>query len=324
MVKRRSTAVPLMLAFASMALCPTALLSGCGRQPSQTARVQPPDERVAVMLTDAQGVVVTVEGRPERIVSAAPTMTEILFALGVGERVVAVTDHCNYPPEASALDRIGGWWTPSTERVLAAQPDLVISSRGNPPDFINAVRSADIPVFTTDPQTLDDIFAAIRHIGVLIGESEAGEELVTQMKARLEAVAAQIEDVPAQARPTVFMVLQVVPLWTAGAGTFQDDAMRAAGGRNIAADVEGFGAHGIESLLAKDPDLLLLSTMDDDPERMKREVRATSGLRHLSAVKSGRMIVLEADPIMRPGPRTVEAVEAMAAAFYPERFGTPH
>ena len=283
----------------------------------------PPDEAAAVTLTDAQGVVVTVEGRPKRIVSAAPTVTEILFALGAGERVVAATDQCNYPPEASALTRIGGFWTPSTESVLAARPDLVIGSRGNPPDFISALRSADIPVFTIDPQTLDDIFATIEHVALLIGEAEAGDQLVAQMKGHLAAAADRIRDVPEQSRPTAFLVLQVVPLWTAGWGTFQDDAIRAAGGRNIAGDIEGFRAYGTESLLAKDPDFLLLSTMDDDPERMKREILATSGLRHLSAVRGDHMIVLDADPIMRPGPRIVEAVEAMAAAFYPERFGTP-
>lgn len=303
-------------------LCLSAALCGCGRPPAEQAHTRSPDEAVVVMLTDAQGVAVTVEGRPKRIVSAAPTVTEILFALGAGERVVAVTDQCNYPPEASALDRIGGFWTPSTERVVAAQPDLVIGSRGNPPDFISALRGSGVPVFTIDPQTLEGIFSTIRHISLLIGEAEAGDALVSQMEGRLEAVAERIGAVPEGARPTAFMVLQVVPLWTAGAGTFQDDAMRAAGCRNIAADVDGFGSYATESLLARDPDFLLLSTMDDDPERMKREVLATSGLRHLSAVRDDHVLVLDADPIMRPGPRIVEAVETMAAAFYPERFGT--
>jgi iron complex transport system substrate-binding protein len=299
-----------------------ALLPGCSRKPAEQVHVQPVQSVIAVTLTDAQGVVVTVEGRPERIVSAAPTVTEILFALGAGERVVAVTDQCNYPAEASARDRVGGFWTLNIESVLAARPDLVIGSRGNPQDVISAVRSADMPVFTIDPQTLDDIYAAIRHVALLIGEVEAGEELIADMEDRLATVAERIGGVPDDARPTAFMVLQVVPLWTAGSGTFQDDAIRAAGGRNTAGDVEGFRGYGTESLLARDPDFLLLSTMNGDPERMKREVLATSGLRHLSAVRNDHMIVLDADPIMRPGPRIVDAVEAMAAVFYPERFET--
>ncbi len=322
MLKQRPKTVLLSLACAATQLWLTVLLSGCGRPPAEKAHVGSAEEAVVVMLTDAQGVVVTVEGRPKRIVSAAPTVTEILFALGAGERVVAVTDQCNYPAEAASRERIGGFFTPSTERVLAGQPDLVIGSRGNPPDFIGALRSADIPVFTIDPQTLDDIFATIRQIALLIGEAEAGDKLVAQMKGRLAAVADRIGDVPEESRPTAFIVLQVVPLWTAGSGTFQDDAIRAAGGRNIAGDIEGFRAYGTESLLARDPDFLLLSTMDGDSERMKREVLVTSGLRHLSAVRNDCMLVLEADPIMRPGPRIVEAVEAMAAAFYRERFGT--
>jgi len=117
-------------------------------------------------------------------------------------------------------------------------------------------------------------------------------------------------------------VLQLAPLWTAGSGTFQDDAIRVAGGRNIAARREGFAGFGTESLLAADPDFLLLSTMEGDPDRMRREVLANASLRRLSAVREGRVLVLEADPVMRPGPRIVEAVEAMARGFYPERFGS--
>lgn len=287
-----------------------------GKDAAQTAGGFP------VVLRDAQGVDVVVEARPERIVSSAPVVTEILFALGAGDRVVAVTDHCNYPAEAVGRPKIGGFRTPSTERTLGARPNLVIGSRGNPPDFVSAVRRSECPVFTIDPKTLDDIFAVIGQIAQVIGEPEAGQRLVGGMRGRVDAVAARVSDVPEEERPTAFILLQVTPVWTAGSGTFQDDAMRAAGGRNIAREMKGFRAFSTESLLAADPDFLLLSTMEGDPDRMKREVVASPALRRLSAVQGDGIVLLEADPIMRPGPRIVEAVEAMAEAFYPERLSS--
>jgi len=141
------------------------------------------------------------------------------------------------------------------------------------------------------------------------------------MRERLDAVAARVSDVPEEERPTAFILLQVTPVWTAGSGTFQDDAIRAAGARNIAGQVKGFRAFSTESLVAADPDFLLLSTMQGDPQRMKREVVASPALRRLSAVQGDGIVLLEADPIMRAGPRIVEAVEAMVSAFYPKRFG---
>lgn len=273
-----------------------------------------------MVLTDAQGVQVTITSRPARIVSAAPAVTEILFALGAGDRVAAVSDQCNYPAETARLPKIGGFWTPSVERVLGARPDLVIGSRGNPPDFVSALRRSGVPVVTVDPKMLADIFSSIRQVSEMIGDKEAGERLVEAMQARLEAVAKAIADTPEEKRPTAFLMIQVMPPWTAGSGTFQGDAIRAAGGRNIAADLRGFAAYSTESLVAKNPDFLLLSTMDGDRERMKRDVLASSPLRQLSAVKSGHMVVLDSDPLMRAGPRIVDAVEQMARAFYPTRF----
>ncbi len=303
-----------------------ALAIGCGGQTaprSQRATQGPAAPGFPVTMEDAQGVSVTVERRPERIVSAAPVVTEILFAVGAGNRVVAVSDQCNYPPEVKQLPRIGGFFSPSVERALAARPDLVVGSRGNPPDFLAAMRGSGCPVYTIDPKTLDDIYDVIGKVSRLVGEEESGERLVAEMKARLAAVAAKLKDVPESRRPTAFIFLQVEPIWTAGAGTFQDDAIRAAGARNAAGRLHGFTAFGGESLMAADPDYIILSTMDGDPDRMKREVTANPVYRELSAVKAGRIIVLDGDEIMRPGPRVVDAVEALARELYPERFSQP-
>ncbi len=274
-----------------------------------------------VTITDARGVAVRVDKRPARIVSTAPVVTEILFAVGAGDRVVAVTNQCNYPPEVTKLPRVGGFFSPSAEKVLAATPDLVIGSRGNPPEFLSAVHASGCPVFTVDPRTLDDIYSAVRQIARLAGMPDGGEGTVTGMQGRLAAVAGKLRDIAEDRRPTAFIFLQVDPIWTAGADTFQDGVIRAAGARNTAGKLESFTAFPSESLIAADPDYLILSTMEGDPEAMVREVASNPVYQRLFAVKKGHLIVLDADVIMRPGPRVVEAVETMAKCFYPDRFG---
>ena len=317
--RRRSCALRRCLAVAAALLALAA--AGCRSREAVETGGDSSEQGFPVAIEDAQRVRVRVEVRPTRIVSAAPTVTEILFALGAGDRVVAATDQCDYPSEAAGLPRIGGFWTPSVEKVIGARPDLVIGQRGNPPDFVETLRKSGVPVFTIDPQTLEDIYAAIQDVARLIGDVGGGDELCAQMAARLAGVSDTIADIPEEERRTAFLVLQVMPPWTAGAGTFQDDAIRAAGGRNVASNIRGFSAYSVESLVAQDPDFLLLSTMEGDPERMKRDVLTSASLRHLSAVRKGRLVVLEADPLMRAGPRIVDAVEAMARAFYPDRFG---
>jgi iron complex transport system substrate-binding protein len=273
-----------------------------------------------VVMTDAQGVKVTVPTRPKRIVSTSPAVTEMLFALGAGDRVVGVTEQCDYPAGVSGRRKIGGFWTPSVERVLGANPDLVIGQRGNPPDFVKVLRKSGVPVFTTDPKTMEGIFAAIRQVATVTGEASEGEKLIGTMEARLAPVRERVGRIPQNERKTAFLVLQVSPLWTAGSGTFLDDAIQAAGARNVAHGVSGWRAFGTESLLVADPDFIIASTMEGAPERMRDEIVANAVLKRLTAVKEDRVLLLEADPLLRAGPRIVEAVETMARAFYPARF----
>jgi iron complex transport system substrate-binding protein len=283
----------------------------------------PIGEGFPVVLADAQGVEVRIDRRPERIVSTAPNVTEILFALGVGGRVVAVTDQCKYPAEAARLPRIGGFWTPSAEKAMGARPDLVIGSRGNPSEFLSALRASGCPVFTIDPKTLGDIFEAIQQVAQIIGEPRERDSLISSMQGRLDTIASRLADVPEARRPSAFILLEVSSLYTAGSGTFLDEAIRAAGGRNIAGHLKEYRPFSMETLVATNPDFLLLSAMEGDPERMARELRANPALRRLGAARGGGIILLDADVISRPGPRVVEAVEAMAQAFYPEFFTQP-
>jgi iron complex transport system substrate-binding protein len=298
-------------------------LAGCGQTPTPTRAKTTPAAGFPLTLTDAQGVSVTLPVRPERIVSVSPTITEMLFAIGAGDRVVAVTNQCDYPPEVKRLNKVGLWFTPSAEKALGARPDLVIGQQGNPPEFIGALRKSGCPVFTTlEPVSLADIHAQLRRLGQLTGARDGAERVIARMQQRLAAVERRIAEVPEDRRPTAFIFLQIGPVWTAGSGTFQDEAIGAAGARNAGSRVKGFKEFSLEHLVAADPDFLLVATMTGDPDMMKRQVLSHSVLKRLTAVRRGRLVMLEEDEIMRAGPRIVSAIEAMAKAFYPGRFSS--
>lgn len=316
-MERRPRLIAMLLA---LTLAGAVALGGCSRKPDRARSAAGGSDGFPVTVRDAQGTAVTVAQRPRRIASLAPTVTEILFAIGAGDRVVAVAEPADYPPEAARRPRLGGWFTPSAEKTLAAEPDLVVASRGNPPEFLATLRKSGCVVFAVDPRSLEAITTTIRDIGRLVGAQEGAERAVARMREHLDSVARRIGDVPDSRRPTAFLIVGINPVWTAGSETFQDDALRAAGAHNVGADRAGFHPFGTESLLAADPDYLVVSTMEGAPDRMKQQVLADPALRRLTAAREGRIVVLEANHIMRPGPRLVYAVEAMARAFYPDRF----
>jgi iron complex transport system substrate-binding protein len=182
-----------LLAIVAVVTAAAVCAGGAAEQPEATSSG---GGAFPVVMLDAQGVEVTVPTRPERIVSTSPTVTEMLFALGAGDRVVGVTEQCDYPTEVDGLRRVGGFWTPSVERVLGANPDIVIAQRGNPPDFVKVLRKSGVPVFTIDPKTMAGIHAAIRQVATMIGDADEGEKLIDTMETRLAAVRERVGRVP--------------------------------------------------------------------------------------------------------------------------------
>lgn len=308
---------------AALLLLSLLAFAGCGRAPQPSASKVDSRDGFPIIVTDAQHILVTVPRRPQRILSASPTVTEMLFAMGAGERVVAVTDQCNYPAQVRRLPKIGLWFTPSAEKALGARPDLILGQQGNPPEFTGALRKAGLPVFTiAEPTGLATIYADLHQLGQLTGCEAGAEKVIAGMQQRLARIKKRTAEVSGSKRPSAFIFLQIGPVWTAGTGTFQDEAIRAAGARNAGSRVKGFKEFSNEWLLAADPDFLLVATMGSDPGAMKRQVLSNPVLKCLTAAREGRLVVLNDDEIMRPGPRIVNGIEAMARAFYPDRFSS--
>jgi len=286
------------------------LIFGCAAprgRPQPTNRARVPGFPVTV--TDALGKRVTVQQPPRRIVSLAPNTTEILFALGLGQRVVGVSDDSNYPPAAASKRKLGGVAVPSLERIVALAPDLAVGNRLNPRAVLEKLRASRIPVYAADPQTVEQVFDTTQVIGKLTRTVIRADRLARDLRARVRRIQQQAGS--KGARPSVLFLLSDQPPWVAGRETFVDDLIRIAGGRNVANDVKGFAALSLESLTLRSPDLILVGMMVPAADAVRR-MRRLPGLSSTAAARHGRIYALNPDLVLRPGPRVVQGLEEMA------------
>lgn len=266
-------------------------------------------------VTDDAGREVVVASRPERIVSIAPSTTEILFALGLDDRVVGVDDYSDFPPAAAAKPRLGGMVDPDLEPLVATTPDLVLATGLQTETVVPALEELGIPVAVIDPGTVDEVFAGIALVGRITGGEAAAAELACKMRHRIDAIAARVAGAP---QPRVFFELSP-DLYTAGPGSYVDDLITRAGGSNVAADAgTEWPQLGLEALVAGDPEVILLA--DEEAGVTPEQVRARPGWHAIGAVVDGRIVAVDPDLTNRPGPRVVDGLEAIARALHPDRF----
>jgi iron complex transport system substrate-binding protein len=267
---------------------------------------------------DEVGRKVSLEGMPRRIVSVAPNVTEILFALGLGERVVGVSTYCQFPPEAQKKEKIGGYINPSLEKIIALRPDLVIgAAEGDLKNFVERLAALGIPVYIINPQDVAGVTHSIENIGAVTFQAQGAERMAGAMRAQIQAIQKRIQGLP---RPRVLHVLSVDPLISAGKKTFVNDLIRLSGGRNIAEKATArYPRFSMEEIIRQDPEIIILSSMrSQDP--MKADRKWWDRWQNIAAVRFGRIYVLDADLIHRPSPRIVQGLEKMARVIHPEAF----
>ena len=288
-------------------VCLLACVAAAMLPPSVTARV----------LTDHIGRRVEVPDQPRRIVSLAPNLTETLFALGLGDRVVGVSDFCDFPPEARSKPKVGGVINPSVEAVVSLKPDLVLISReGNRRETMMALERLRISVFAVSAERLGDVFRLIRDVAATAGVAARGEALAD----RLEQQAAEIEAAvrPYQPRRVVLLVW-LHPIISVGRGSFLDDLLRRTGAVSISAGSAQPWPHlSVEQVVRSNPEFLLVPRSPGfAPTR--EQLLGLPGWRELPAVQQGRIIYLPWE-VERPGPRLVEMQRRLAGALHPEAF----
>ncbi|NOX61823.1 MAG: cobalamin-binding protein [Chloroflexi bacterium] len=274
-------------------------------------------------LTDGLGREVTIEQKPQRIVSLAPSNSEMLFALGLNESVVGVTKYCDYPPQACENKEIIGGFSAksiSVETILALEPDLVVAAGQIHQPIIEAMEQQDIPIIALTARTFDDVYANIEILGRLTEREDKAAQLTTDMRARVEAVTSKTEPIQEEERLTVFWEVWDEPLMTAGPGTFIGQMIELAGGVNIFDDMEeDYPKISAEEVIRRNPAVILGPDSHGDkltPEQLAQR----PGWGEIQAVQKGRIHLIDGDIVSRPGPRLAQGLEEVARALYPDLF----
>jgi iron complex transport system substrate-binding protein len=240
-----------------------------------------------------------------------------LFALGLGDKVVGVTDWCDYPPEALNKTKVGGFATPSVEKIVALNPDLILAKEGNPIEVINTLAGLGLTVFGIKTTDLDDLLNDIRRVGEITDKELEAAAVTSEMASKIQAVTNRTEEL--EVRPRVFYIIWHDPLWTAGAGTFIHELIEKGGGVNIFQNLTGHTTIGIEEVIALNPEIIISSEW---PAVYEWALNATE-LAITSAGQTGRIFTLDDALVQRPGPRLVRGLEWFAHFIHPEIFEKP-
>ena len=272
----------------------------------------------SVRVRDETGRTVEMPQAAQRIVSLAPNLTETLFALGLGDRVVGDTDFCDYPPEARAKSHVGGPVNPNLEEIAKLHPDLVLATRAiNRQETVRGLEQLRIPVYATDPRNVEQVLASTARLGELLGAGDRGKAVVADLRRRLGDLAMRLAGL---APANVFFVVWQDPTITVGRNTFLADALLRAGARSVIDAPQDWPNINLEAVVRLRPEYLIYSS--DDPGQIRHEIdelHSRPGWRDLDAVRSGRIIVVS-EAISHPSPRLVDAIEQLAHALHPERF----
>lgn len=259
--------------------------------------------------------------QPQRIISLAPNITEILYSLGLGDRVVGVTRYCDFPEEAKEKEKVGGLVDFNPEKIQALEPDLIIGFRGNPIRLLDKLRQLGFPVFILDTgKSLEDLFSKIKKIGQLTGATREADELVRGLETKRLQVDRALTGV--QSVPPVFLALPGQKFWTCGRDNFLHDLIVRARGRNIAAQMPRQWLRlNPEHLLLENPAVIVLLARDEaDFERAREWYLRHPHLQPIKAIREKRLFYLQENLASRFGPRLLEAYAQLASFLHPERF----
>ncbi len=274
----------------------------------------------SITVTDQMGREVVIDGIPQSIVSLSPSNTEIAFALGLAERIVGVTEYCNYPPEAQEKEIIGGFATPNIERIVELEPDLVLASTIHE-EAVTRFEALGIPVLVIESASLAELLDNISLIAELTGATGKGDVLTASMQSRISAVERQVASIPEADRVRVYYEVYSDPLMSAGRPAFINEIISLAGGINIFADLdESYPQISAEVVAERQPHVILFPDYHGTAELVLESMVNRPGWSAIPAVTARKVFSASDDVFARPGPRVVEAVEEAARLFYPDLF----
>lgn len=291
-----------------------------GEQPAnkQTGEEEPQENvepsYYPITIVDDSGNEVILEEEPTKIASAAPSNTEIIYALGAENKLVGVTEHCNYPEAALDIEKIGGYNTPNIEKLIELETDLLIA--GYVTDEVKTqLEESGIKVIMIIPSDLESVYKSIETIGKALNKEESAASLVDDMRYKQQDIVERVSNCDLK---RVFYEVWHEPLMSSGPGSFMDEMITLVKGKNIAGDAESaYAEYSLEKLIEKDPQVYITA---DDGFKTIEDVKAREGYENISAIKDDRIYFLNEDIITTPGPRIIEALESVARAVHPESF----
>ena len=319
-MQARHIVIMLLLLAAAAALC------GCASPTPAPTPTAAPAAQYPMTIVDDFGRTATLQKVPERIVSLSPANTEILFDLGVGGKVVGVTDFCDYPAEVKNITRVSGFNGISYEKIAAANPDLIFCEDIVGEEAVTRMRDLGYAVIEVKNNNISAIRRNVQLMGKATGTGATATALVGDIDRRIDSISSKTAGLKEGEKPTVLMpagYLSGQPIYVYGSNTYGDELITLAGGRNSASDIVEYQVMSTEAIIQADPDYIIIpvdGTMTTAQDFESFKAGNETWMKGLKAVKSGHVVMVDGNLMMRPGPRLPDAGLAIARAIHPELF----
>jgi iron complex transport system substrate-binding protein len=299
----------LVRVFAALAVLSLLLVSACQSGPTP-----------GTSFTDDFGRNVEIKAVPERIISLAPSNTELVYALGLEDKLIGVTTYCNFPPAVKNKPKVADFSKVDIEKIVSLQPDLVLAGNIHKDETIPALEKLNITVLGIDPESLDKIFADINLVGLMADRSREAANLIAALNKRAGEVTAKTEKLSATEKPRVFFLTWHDPLWTAGKDTLASDLINRAGGVNIAADLSDHSQIDLETVIQRNPQIILVLSSMGAQSTSFEFIKTEPRFQATDALKNKRIFQVDTDIFGRTTPRAVDGLEQLARLIHPELF----
>jgi iron complex transport system substrate-binding protein len=328
-------AVISILLFAILIIFPAC--SGTTTTPAQDVTTPPPsseqtdniepevtsaDTVYPLTITDDLGREITIEKEPQRIVSLAPSITETLFALGLDDKIVGITDYCDYPEEATLKTRVASFTNPNLEKLVSVEPDLIFAESIHETEVIPSLEELDLTVIVITDPSIEQILNNMLLIGEVTNVNQNARELVDELTSRISAVTGPIDELPESSLPRVIHILWDAPLYCTGGSTYISEMFECAGGINIYdTEFEGSKEVSLEDIVDKNPEIMIITGMGTDGDKIYNNIKNEERLRTTDAIINDRIYrISDSSLIERSGPRIVDGIEELAVLMHPEIF----
>ncbi|MDE5411998.1 ABC transporter substrate-binding protein [Alkalihalobacterium chitinilyticum] len=275
-----------------------------------------------ITITDATGSEIVIEEEPQTLISLVPSNTEIVYALEAFDRVVAVTDNDDFPEEVKDIDTIGGMEF-NVEKIIAANPDLVLANEMNNAEGLDQIRNAGVQVLVVNnASSFAQLYDSIEMVGNAVGKLEEANNVITSMQDRINEIQTKASEIEEADQATVWVEIWPAPdMYTTGKGTFMHEMLEMINATNAAGDQEGWPMFTEEDAVVLNPDVIITTYGHvEGMENAVEDVLARTAWTEVEAVKNERVYNIEANIVERPGPRLIEGVEKLAKLIYPDVF----